>query len=456
MRRQVAGIKAGVFALALALGAVDATAALAQDRDTQLDASVAALQDGNPAQALALADAVIASNPRDIDALLLRARALSALGQSRQARQAAQAAYRASDIEAARYASAMIMAELVATDGNYTLSQFWLRRAVQHTSSEAEVTNVARAYQAVRRENPLSFRFSVGAAPNSNINNGSSEQIIMIAGLPFVLSPTAQALSGWSAEAEAAVKYRLFATPRSQTVVGLEAAGRMNWLDRGSRAAAPGTSGHDFDFYQIAATLQQSFLLDARGTRLDLSARAGRNWYGGAKLSDFFGAGAAVNIPVAGGRDALTFTARADRALITATGLQPETVLRAGVTYAHELSWGDRATLSASYAQSFSSGPAQEYRMPMAELNYAFSQPIAGALFSIGASYGYKDYAFSPFTTTGRQDHIVGAKLSADFRGLSYMGFSPVVTVQANRTWSNVSIYTQQSLSGGISLQSRF
>ncbi len=430
---------------------------MAQGRDDRLSASVEALQAGNPATALTLADVVIAENPRDIDALLLRARALSSLGQPRAARDTAIEAYRASEgIEAARYASAMIVADVVATDGNYTLAQFWLRRAVQHTQSDAEVANVARVYQTVRRQNPWSFRFSAGLSPNTNINNGSSEKIIMIAGLPFVLSPTARALSGWTAEAELGLYYRLISTPRSQTTVGVEVAGRMNWLDAGSRAAAPGVSGHDYDYYQVALALRQSFILDTNGTRLDLSGRAGRNWYGGNKLSDFYGAGAALTFPLVDGRDSLTLTARADRAEIVAPGLLPETVLRAGATYSHELPWGDDVSVTATFAKSFSTGPAQVYRMPSIGVDYALSRPIVGALFSVGASYAYKDYAVSPFSLTGRQDHILGASITADFRGLSYMGFSPVVTLQANRTWSNVSIYTQQSISGGVSLQSRF
>lgn len=201
------------------------------------------LAEQDPARALAMANAVLVEDPDHIDALLIRARAEAATGRPRAARQSALAAYRAADVQPAHYASAMILADLAGQDGNHTLAQYWLRRAVQHTQTDAEVAQVVRAYQHARRENPWAFQFSIGGAPNSNVNNGSSERIISIQGLPFVLSPTARALSGFSAEATAAVQYRFSRTTNSQSHIGLEVVGRMNWLDAGPRQqprASPG------------------------------------------------------------------------------------------------------------------------------------------------------------------------------------------------------------------------
>ncbi|MAM60930.1 hypothetical protein [Maritimibacter sp. UBA3975] len=442
-----------VVALCAALG----TPALAQapDRSTVLPAAAEALAAGDAPRALGLTNAVIAANPRDIDALLLKSQILFAMGQSRSAREASQAAFNASDIPAARYAAAVRTADIIAQDGNYVLSQFWLRRALPYVQTDAEMERLVQAYRFVKQKNPWRFSFSGGASPNSNINNGSSESIIYIYGLPFVLSPTARALSGFTAEAQGKLEYRLFESQRSQTTIGVEGAGRMNWLDAKSRAAAPTVSGHDYDFYSLAVIATHKQIV-GNGIRLEFSGRAGRNWYGGTKLSDFFGAGAAVTFPIAQGRDALTFTGRADRSLLVQGGLVPETTLSAGASYGHKLAWGDTVRASLNYTRSFSSGAAQVYSLPSVGLEYQFNRPILGAHLEIGGNYGYKTYNFSPFSTTGRQDRILSGRVSADFRGLSYMGFSPVVTVEAKRVWSNVPIYSQQTLSGGISFESRF
>lgn len=440
-------------ALCLALGTP--VAAQAPDRTTVLPAAVEALHAGDAKRALALTNAVIAANPRDIDALLLKSQILFTLGQNRSARDAASAAYAASDIPAARLAASMRMAELLARDGNYTLSQFWLRRAAVYVRSEQELAAVVGAYRGVKAKNPWRFSFSAGASPNSNINNGSSESIIWIYGLPFVLSPTAKALSGYTAEAQGKLEYRLFESERSQTMIGVEAAGRVNWLDKASQAAAPTVSGHDYDFYSLALTATHRQIV-GNGIQLEFSARAGRNWYGGTKLSDFFGAGAAATFPIAGGRDALTFTARADRSLLVQGGLSAETVGTVGASYGHKLAWGDTVVAKINYTHTWSSNAAQVYNLPVAGLDYKFSKPIAGAYLEIGGTYGYKTYASSPFSATGRQDKILAGHVSAEFRNFSYMGFAPVVTVEAKRTWSNVPLYSQQSISGGISFQSRF
>ena len=445
------------LAICLALGAT----AQAQSRDEVLPAAVEALKSGDSTRALALADSLIAANPRDIDALLLKSEIHFAMGQSRSAREAATAAFTASDIPAARYASGMRIAELHALDGNYPLSQFWLRQAGNYAANDEQLQRAVTAYRNVHARNPWRFSFSGGIAPNSNINNGSSENTIAIdvfgSGRPlvFVLSPTARALSGYTAEARAKLEYRVFQTAQSQTMIGVEADGRMNWLDRASAAAAPTVSGHDYDFYSVAATATHQQIV-GNGIRLEFSGRAGRNWYGGAKLSDFFGAGAAATFPVFEGRDALTFTARADRSLLVQGGLVPETVATIGAAYAHQLAWGDTVIGRVNYTRSWSASAGQVYTLPSVGLDYRFSRPIAGAYLEVGANYGYKNYNFSPLSATGRQDRILSGHVSAEFRNFSYMGFSPVVTMEAKRSWSNVPLYSQTSFTGGLSFQSRF
>lgn len=419
-------------------------------------AEAAAQLEQAPQVALAAAEDSLARDPGHIDALLIKARALAALGQPRAARQAALAAYRAADVAPARYVSAMILADVLSQNGQHTFAQYWLRRAVQHTRSEAEVTRVASAYAHVKRENPWAFRFSLGAAPNSNVNNGSSERIIAIQGLPFVLSPTARALDGYTAEATAAVQYRFAETATSQSHIGIEAAGRMNWLTPASQAAAPGASGRDFDYHAVTLIGRHVQLLDSAGTLVALSGQVGRTWYGGAKLTDRFGAGLALTLPVAGGQDSLTLTGRSDRVLHARPGRAHETVGHVGASYVHQLDWGDHITGRLGYSKSVSANAVQEYSMPEVSLSYAFDTPVLGTIFTLGAHYGYKDYKASPYTNVGRQDHMVGVEVSAEFRDLAYMGFAPVVSLQANRSVSNVSLYSQQSLSAGISLQSRF
>lgn len=440
---------------ALAICLAVATPGQAQTRDEVLPAAIEAFRGGDSQRALALADGLVAANPRDIDALLLKSEILFAMGRSRSARDAATAAYNASNIPGARFASGMRVAEILASEGNYPLSQFWLRRAGNYAQNDAQLQQAVGAYRNVRAANPWRFTFSGGVAPNSNINNGSAETTMEIFGLPFVLSPTARALSGYTAEAQGKLEYRVFQTQRSQTVVGIEAAGRMNWLDAKSQAAAPTVNGHDYDFYSLALTARHTQIV-GDGIRLEFSGRGGRNWYGGTKLSDFFGAGTAVTFPLFEGRDALTFSARADRSLLVQGGLVPETVATVGAAYAHQLAWGDTVIGRVNYTRTWSAGAAQVYTLPSVGLDYRFSRPIAGAYLEIGGNYGYKTYDFSPFSTTGRQDRILSGHVSAEFRNLSYMGFSPVVTVEAKRSWSNVPLYSQTSFTGGLSFQSRF
>lgn len=421
--------------------------------DTIHDANDA-MNAGDPARALQLSNVVLAQNPAHIDALLLKARALSALGRPRAARDSAMAAYRASDIDPAQYASALIIAELAAREEKFTLAQFWLRRAVTHSVGVEDVTHIAKAYKIARHENPWQFQLFAGVAPNSNINNGSSERIFLINGLPFVLSPTARALSGITAEAGAAVTYRFSRTQVSESRVGLSAMGRMNWLGPKTAASVPGVSGHDYDYYAVYATAQH---LHKIGTgQLDLSARVGRAWYGGALFTDQFGLSSAFTFPVSGSNTSFSFGGAVQRFIHYSGGLSNETNAMVKASLTHRFNWGDSLKVEPSFARNFSINGAQEYSLPKLDLAYQFGKPIGGVVLGLGASYGYKMFPTSPYTTTGRQDHVFGASATAELRNFNWMGFSPVVTVQANRAISNVPLYTQTSLSAGFKLQSRF
>ncbi|MFP5508256.1 MAG: hypothetical protein ACLGIP_03725 [Alphaproteobacteria bacterium] len=100
--------------------------------DQMRGTAMLAIEDGNPALALQVAEALLVRDAEDVTALILKARAARDLGQFNIAQPAAARAWALSDTDATRFDSARVMAQVLASQGQRTRAQFWLRRAVQN------------------------------------------------------------------------------------------------------------------------------------------------------------------------------------------------------------------------------------------------------------------------------------------------------------------------------------
>lgn len=443
-----------------------------------LSVGIEAIETGDAAQArkaVAIADALIRANPKDLDAHALRARAMTILGRPQDARRSAGVIYQNSKIASSRFGAAMLSSKALMSEKDYPAAQIWLRRALQYAQTDAQREDIRKAYGVAKAANPFSATFSFSVAPNSNVNNGSFEDYLLInffgVEVPLTLSVDAKAMAGYSAEGSTQLSYRLSQSKQHSTALTFSGYGKLNWLSSGARqalsdAAAAETDpttaadllairGSDFNYFTAAVGLEHKQRIGA-GALGTFALSAGREWYGGAQLNDYVTGVAGLSMKTAGGNGQASVSARLQHRFNSGTGRAAITTAGIKAAYGQKLSWGDTLVGTLGYSRTFSQDSAQVYSMPEVGLSYKIAKPIASAKLSFGATYGYRTYNTSPYSASGRQDHRLSAFAEAEMLGLSYMGFTPVVKVQAQRTVSNVNIYSNQSLSGGLFFRTSF
>ncbi|MDA5094260.1 surface lipoprotein assembly modifier [Aliiroseovarius sp. KMU-50] len=426
--------------------------ALTLSKTGMVEATRLALQARNPELALALAEAVLEVTPNRVDMLVLKSRALRDLGRYGDALDTAKQAWTFAENDLQKFAAALVAAQAQSSRGNKTAGQFWLRRAANHAETDAQKLQLRRDFRYLKDRNPWNIRLDFGLSPNSNVNNGSSEDTITLFGLPFSLSPTAQALSGLQGNVSIDLSYRFRETQRSRTFLGFQAYHRESWLSSSAQDAAPSASNSDFRYSSAALTFKHQQLFPK--ARLDLSARFGRNWYATEVLSDFVSLGTELLLPREHNRQ-LMLLGRVDHQSHAAPSRADLTVARVGMRYRIPQD-GRTWTLSADAQQSFSDNLSQEYKEISAGVDVSLGQIFKGANLSLGLSAAHRQYDISPYSVDGRTDTTIEAHSDVILSEITYFGFAPVVTLRHSDTRSNITLYSKRETSVGLSLTSQF
>ena len=250
--------------------------------------AVEVLAAGDTHTALAMAEALLARNPQDFDAHLLRARAARELGQTADALSASETAWGLAATDLERHAAALVRTQVLFSVDRHTAAQLWLRRAVQYAPDPASRARAIRDFRYVRARNPVSVDLRFGLTPRSNINNGSVHSSARLFDLPFEfqLSGTAQALSSLETSAGASLRYRISEAPTHATDLRVSLDSRSYTFSKEARALAPAARGSDYGQINLSAGLLHRWS-DPTGRREWLvGADLGRLWYGGAPYAD--------------------------------------------------------------------------------------------------------------------------------------------------------------------------
>lgn len=422
--------------------------------------AISALRQGQPKLAYQLANGLLKANPKSSFAYFTLANAQNQLGAPKQARRSAAKAYRYADSKLHRFEAAEFAARLSYQDQRPTLTQLWLRRAVQNAPNAKVEQQLGRDYGAVRVQNKLSFSLRGGLRPSNNINNGADSAVQIIDGLPFTgaLSGSAQALSGTVGTIDASVGYRLRSTKRSRTEVGARIYVRRVMLSSEARAQATDVQQSDFGSTFAEMNLRHSFALGTTKNAASVSAALGQYWSGRSK-SYTFGRLEAGRDWKLSGATRLTLDGSVELRLSNTRALFDSTTLglRGGVQ--HRLNNGDRLSFALNLRHTDSDFINARNTSATISSSYSFGKQLGPAKVSASIAAGYSEYDdfVALFAVPGgRHDKSLYANLNFFFPDLDYAGFAPRVTVTAGRKFSNVSRYETRELSVSVGIQSKF
>ncbi|WP_165918990.1 surface lipoprotein assembly modifier [Rhodovulum adriaticum] len=418
-------------------------------------ATAHALTVGDHQMALRLAEALLVRDPQDGQALAARARALRNLGRPDEARAAARTAWAQADTDAERYAAALLTAQALSSMGRHTSAQFWLRRAGQNAPTPAARARAARDFRYVRSRNPWSAHLGFGVTPSSNVNGGSSADRINIGGLPFVLSPSARALSGTEITGEAELRYRLRPSETLQLHVEGHMEARAYRLSDGARARAPGLQNGDLAWQAAEVAVGGYWAASPGAGPFGAELTFGKSYYGGDPLADYARLDLSKRFALAPGTilrlsGALEEQWRHDATIndATVTGGTAEIIRRREN--------GDMVNLSLELSDTTSDSATIAHEAAAFGVDYQLAKPVLGARLSLSAAYEHRDYDRGLFGAAPRTDDRISLGASVFLPEVSYYGFAPEVGLQAQRVNSNQPLYRSEELGLTLGFRSTF
>lgn len=422
-----------------------------------------ALRAGDPERALGFSQALLARDPKDRAALLINSRAARDLGQFDRAKASARAAWALAEGPEQKYASSLVMAQALSSNGQRTQAQWWLRRAVQHAPNEALSRKAIDDFQYVRLRNPWATQLSFSITPESNINNGSSSRSSflnyklseLLFGQPveYELGGTALALSGVEYALGVNTRYRFAETETRAHDVILTADLRQYTLSNEAKAIAPTAKGSDFAFSTYSLGYgQRGINFDRRG-EYRMVFDLGQSWYGGAEYARFARLSAGQSYRLASG-DKINLRLAGERQFGIATS--DSDTLRADFSYTTQIFNGATFWANATLATASSPVAADEFDEIGLRAEVTFAKPLAGATVQLGVWARNRNYDVSPHSPDGRQDDRVQADLTMIFNKIDYYGFNPTMQISASRTDSNIGLYDANRVGVNFGIQSAF
>lgn len=448
---------AAVLALTVSGPASAQSAPVALSPQELRAAAVTLLEQGNAAQALRFARALLQRDSTDLAALLIGAEAAIALDDPATARALAARAWPLATTPDTRFRAARLAALALSLEGRDTTAQLWLRRAFQDAPSEDARRSAAEDYRFLRARNPLRFQLSGGLRPSSNINGGSSEdtQTFYLFGVPleFRLSEDAKALAGWELSGQIDLDYRLAETPSSRFHLTFGGAYQAYFFTPSAAARVPDMRASEFNRGSAQIGLKQEWLPDGSETPFTLHGTLGRRWFGGEvyttsrglTLSRPFRLDPATTLTLLADADWTSYASAGDTTRTTALQSSLSRTLENGIGLG----------VTAARLNTASETATRAYTGGRIGLSLTLPDLLADADFGLSLTHERRSYEAS-ITPDARRDRTTGISANIELPNLELYGFKPVLNIQASRTNSTVNRYTTQTLSTGLTFRSSF
>jgi hypothetical protein len=412
---------------------------------------------GQREAAASVAASLLEADPNDASAWVVIARIRRAEGDIPGALQAARRANANADTDDERYAAAVELAAGNFIEDRGLIAQFWLRRAAQVAPTEELRAAAVENFRAVRAQTPWSYSIGFSVVPSSNVNNGSTAETIEIAGLPFVLSGDARALSGLEITLSGSVRYRFEGFDGQPATLYAGAAFQRVVLSDEAKEQAPEAEAADYAFDAFEVGYSQVVSSWDEDVVIRLDGIVGRNRYGGEPLSNYVRGGVVTNWAI-GDRSLATLSASLERQVRFDEGDRSAWVTRLDARRIWQVNdAGDIFGIGGGVRRARSDSIEIENDAVQFSVDYTWDEPVIGpATLGLGLDLEYRDYPASPYTSDGRQDTFVALTATIGAPGWNFYGFGPTMTIEASRTESNVSLYDARDLGVRFGITSVF
>lgn len=418
-----------------------------------------AFRNGNFPLAHQIGQGLLQANPKDTTALLIVAATAPATGDADAGMAAGKQAYRLAEEPDLRFHSAYLTARAAAADERFLTSQFWLRRAYQSAHTPAQEKLAATSFRHVRARAPLSTRFAFNVTPSSNLNGGSSEETLFIDGVGHggQLNGAARALSGTRLSFSGDVAYRFSESPDHATSVTLRAYRSFNHLSDEAKEISPDSEGSDFDYGLVELGLRHQVRPAAPFLPDTYTIAVGQTWFGLEEYERLYRVGTSRGFKLSDAASLRVTTELENR--VSATGGADRLGRHLKLSYGRVLENKNFLSVDFSATRVTSEFQNNEYDGATIGVGYAMGEAIKGMRLSGDVRVRHADYdvySVGGIDVGGRQDTEISGALNLHIESVDYLGFRPVLRLDASRTSSNVSRFEGQNLGLSIGFQSAF
>ncbi|MAM00341.1 MAG: hypothetical protein CL583_18025 [Alteromonadaceae bacterium] len=460
MRRLIACL---TLTLGLAFTANASCAQAVLDANAMRAAAGESLKVGKPEQAEAIASALLARDAQDLNALLLHSRALRDLGRLKEARQEARKAWDLSKSDSDKYASALITAQVLSSEGKRTRAQFWLRRAGEHAPTSLLEARAKRDFNYVKQRNPWHTQLSFVLAPNSNVNNGSASdrsylnydlsKVIFGAPVEYELTGSSRALSGLEYGASISSRYRFAQTATTAHDLNVGASYRSFVLSNSASRTAPDASGSDFAFGTASLGYGYRRINFDRKGEFFVDVEAAQSWYGGNRYASYKRVSVAQSVNVSRDRR-FRFAAELERQHGQTASDVETAALSASVT--QRLASGNVTFFALKGTATQSPNSDTEYNGLELRGGLLLARPVMGSELRFGLGVAVRDFDVSRHVAGRRRDLKAFADMTAVFKDIDYYGFNPSATFTASSNSSDVDLFDVNRVGLSLGFQSSF
>ncbi len=393
--------------------------------------------------------------PDDPEILIHLSRAQRNLGFLTDAATTGRRAFRNAASKEQKFAAARVTAQALASAGDRTAAQIWLRRAGNHAPNAQAEAVIRSEYRYVRSRNPVSFAFDLSISPTDNINDAPTSTQLRLGPL-IIIDPTVQPISGVEYATSVYGTYRFPASATAQNQVTLGWVRRRVTLGDDAATINPSLDASDFDHDRILLGWSGKFRADGKQNVFDADTWVFADEYAGEHIQN--------GIAISGGHTWYLDAKRAFRAGILYENLDRLDVpVRSSQTWRLSGDWtwitkgGNRFGLGLTVADTQSDSANIANAAQSIEVRYDFAKPWMSANWALSAEYEYTLFDSQvDVLLDRRRDEAWTLRAEAAFGDLKLYGFAPVVDLTYERTHSNIETFDIRATEVGFSLRSTY
>ncbi len=334
-------------------------------------------------------------------------------------------------------------------------AQLALRRGFNTAQSPQEQALMARVFAAAADMNPLTLDFSASVTPSSNFNGGAAQEYFRLGDIALAFPPAARALSGTEILAQLDLGYRLARSDAGSTALGLSLWGRTYLPSAQTRAAAPQVSGSDYAQFVAEIALRQQIVLGAGLGLATVSAHLGRVEYGRAPFYRYHRLTVGQQVDLSARLRAGWQISREIQST-QSTQRTDAQVTDFKMTLSKHSQSGGQWTLALAQRRTLSPIASDTFTDSNLAAGFTAGRALFGVKPTLSITLGQKSYDDYILSFDGRRDRYASASLSLLFEDAAIFGFSPIMTLSATRTLSNVARFDTAEARASFGLQSRF